>query len=229
MGSSLTNRIIKLGFDNFTPLQRTPWAGSGIIKHLKADLLDPSQQDLRVGECWEVSCDKSFASKLSSDDTLALQEFILANLDFALGNAKAAGTSEILLKTLHADKPLSLQVHPEDSYTKLESFECGKPESWYVLAAEEGAGLYLGLSEKVSKDSFRSRIASSDSLLPLLNFVPVMPGDYFEIEPGVLHAVGPGVLLLEPQRLRRGQSGKTYRVWDWNRKYDSAGNENKDG
>ena len=47
----------------------------------------------------------------------------------------------------------------------------------------------------------------------------VKPGDYFEIEPGVTHAIGPGVTLLEPQRIIKGQSGKTYRLWDWGRKY----------
>jgi mannose-6-phosphate isomerase len=56
-----------------------------------------------------------------------------------------------------------------------------------------------------------------------MTFVEVSPGDVFVIEPGTPHAIGKGVLLLEPQRVSPGKRGVTYRYWDWNRRYDSEG------
>ena len=44
-------------------------------------------------------------------------------------------------------------------------------------------------------------LEKDEDLRPVLQFVAVKPGDYFEIEPGVPHAIGPGLVLLEPQRI----------------------------
>ena len=66
-------------------------------------------------------------------------------------------------------------------------------------------------------------LEKDEDLRPVLQFVPVKPGDYFEIQPGVPHAIGPGLVLLEPQRIVFGKSGKTYRFWDWGRRYDEHG------
>jgi mannose-6-phosphate isomerase class I len=59
--------------------------------------------------------------------------------------------------------------------------------------------------------------------------VAVKENDYFEIAPGTPHAIGPGVVLLETQRVLPGKSGKTYRLWDWNRRYDHEGKASVNG
>ena len=81
-------------------------------------------------------------------------------------------------------------------------------------------GLYIGFDNAISKEKLESLLRDGDKAKATLKFVEVKAGDYFEIEPGVTHAIGPGVTLLEPQRIIKGQSGKTYRLWDWGRKYD---------
>ena len=222
---SNTEKVLPLRFDNFTSLTRTPWAGHKIIRDVKKHLLGDTRLE-RVGESWEFSLDPDFPSKLKSSGAFVGQ-WIQANEEYFYG--KGEKKCEILVKLLNASQPLSLQVHPKDGDENLVQGECGKPESWYVLDAEPGSGLYLGFSQSLEKSELRAKIDAGEDLQELLQFVPVSKGDYFEIEPGVPHAIGPGVLLLEPQRVVSGMHGKTYRIWDWNRKYDKDGNLSPDG
>jgi mannose-6-phosphate isomerase len=59
--------------------------------------------------------------------------------------------------------------------------------------------------------------------------VPVQPGDFFALTPGMPHAVGRGVTLLEPQYVAQGKKGMTLRYWDWNRRYDANGKLDANG
>ncbi|HEY2734561.1 MAG TPA: hypothetical protein VGI70_11285, partial [Polyangiales bacterium] len=52
---------------------------------------------------------------------------------------------------------------------------------------------------------------------------PVAPGDFYLLQPGLPHAVGRGVTLVEPQYVVPGKKGLTLRYWDWNRRYDANG------
>ncbi len=212
-----------LSQDNFTPLARTPWGGTVISRLYKNEIL-PNITGEKIGEAWEFSCDPQFPSRLmSTGDTLL--SVVEAYPDLVLSPHATKKSCELLVKLLNAAEPLSLQVHPRDGDSNLTAQECGKPESWYVLACEPGAGLYLGFSEAVEKETLRHALLNPDPAMMqrLLQFVPVAPGDYFEIEPGVVHAIGGGVTLLEPQRIVQGMSGKTYRLWDWGRRYNAKG------
>lgn len=206
--------------DNFTPLVRTPWAGSAIATKYKCDLV-PESAGKKIGEAWEFSCDPSFPSKLK-DYPVTLPELFLARAKEIFGSFNSDKRCELLVKLINASEPLSLQVHPRDDDPDLKANECGKPESWYVLDAEPGAGIYLGFSRKMSRDELRKGLLSGNGR-ELLQFVTVKPGDYFEIEPGVAHCIGPGVTLLEPQRIVDGLSGKTFRMWDFDRRYSPTG------
>ncbi len=209
----LTRGPVPLAADNFTPLARTPWAGEELGRRVKQRV--PGAAGARIGEAWEFSCDPAFPSRVleTGETLLSLME---RYPDAILSPAQPRGC-EILVKLLDAGEPLSLQVHPRDDDPALAAGECGKPESWLVLAAAPGAGIYLGFSRAVSKDELRTALEAGDAARPLLHFEPVEPGDYFEIEPGVPHAIGPGVTLLEPQRVIPGKAGKTFRMWDWGR------------
>jgi mannose-6-phosphate isomerase len=206
--------------DNFTPLARTPWAGSAIASKYKCELV-PESAGKKIGEAWEFSCDPCFPSKLQ-DYPFTLAELFLARAPEIFGPVNSDKRCELLVKLINASDPLSVQVHPRDDDPDLKSNECGKPESWYVLDVEPGAGIYLGFSRKMSRDELRTGLLSGNGR-ELLQFVTVKPGDYFEIEPGVAHCIGPGVTLLEPQRIVEGLSGKTFRMWDFDRRYDAAG------
>lgn len=187
----------------FTPQSRTPWGGSRIAERYGAELGLPAGQV--VGEAWVLSLDPQFPSRVGD---VPLSEHV----DCAL-----------LVKLLDAAQPLSVQIHPSDDYEGLRPSECGKPESWYVVAREPGAGLYLGFLEGVRAADVRVALDDGSDVSKLMHFVPVEPGDFFLIEAGTPHAIGPGVLLVEPQRVIGGSAGVTYRYWDWNRRYDAAG------
>jgi mannose-6-phosphate isomerase len=133
------------------------------------------------------------------------------------------------VKLLDADDELSVQIHPADDFSGLKPGECGKPESWYVVAAEPGAGLYLGLAEGTTQEHLASLLETHGDLRGCLGWTPVAPGDFLLIEAGTVHAIGRGVTLVEPQKVLPGLRGITYRYWDWNRRYDPAGRLSPDG
>ncbi len=220
-----------LAADNFTPPSRTPWGGSRIVDHYKASApVDPSRRYPRVGESWEVSATPDFPSRLDGVQT-TLAEVLAADPVAALGAEAAKGRSAtaLLVKLLDAAAPLSVQIHPSDDYPKLAPDQAGKPESWYVLEAAEGAGLYLGLRDGVTRETMREALAKEQDVSELLFFVPVAPGDFFVIEAGTAHAIGAGLTLVEPQHVAPGRRGVTYRYWDWNRRYDEEGKPSPDG
>ncbi len=233
---------LRLAPDNFTPPSRTPWGGQRIYSKFKKHLLAASPESViaesLIGESWEVSVDPAFPSHVlglgghSDAARIPLSEVLqLAPLPM-LGsrNAESYGPSTpMLTKLLDAAEPLSVQVHPDDHYEGLEPGACGKPECWYILEASPGQGLYLGLTPDLSKHELEHALRTGADLTPMLNFVPVSPGDMFVIGPGTIHAIGPGVTLVEPQLVFPGKSGKTYRFWDWNRRYDAQGRPSPHG
>lgn len=224
----LFTKPIRLAADNFTPLTRTPWAGNKICRDLKN--FESGSEGIHVGESWEVSCDPTFPS-MCIDHQKTLQKMINEYPAEMLGiqsSKTKEPTCEILLKIIDTSAPLSLQIHPTDNDPDLTDLECGKPESWYVLDNEPNAGIYLGFREKMTAAELKSALLSPNAK-ETLQFIKVKPGDYFEIAPGVPHAIGSGVTILEPQRILKGKTGKTFRMWDWGRRYNSDGAEDKNG
>ena len=130
----------------------------------------------------------------------------------------------LLVKLVDAADDLSVQIHPSDTDP---SSRRGRKRKTRGLVHHR-RGTRSGPVPRVSRrrvtarhrDGDRSRGQTVDALM---SFVPVSPGDVFLIEPGTPHAIGKGVLLLEPQRVSPGKRGITYRYWDWNRRYDATG------
>ncbi len=212
---------VRLKADNFTPAKRTPWGGTHIVSRYKAQLGITCEGV--VGEAWEVSVEPSFPSHCIDGTVLADQ--IATDPEAWLGTADAEryGQCPLLVKLLDADDNLSVQVHPTDDDPDLAGDESGKPESWVVLDARPGAGLYLGFRDGVARSDVQACLTRSGPLDELMTFVPVTAGDAFIIEAGTPHAIGAGVTLLEPQHVAPGRRGVTYRFWDWNRRYDEQG------
>lgn len=205
--------------DNFTPPTRTPWGGRRILERYKPELTP-----IRVvGESWEISVEPDFPSVAT--DGRPLSTHLEADPEGWLG----AGSMDLLVKLLDAGDELSVQIHPSDDYAGLGPGEGGKPESWYVLDAEPGAGLYLGFRTGVERGDVEAALDAGADLSSLLYFVPVAPGDQFVIGAGTAHAIGRGVTLVEPQRVSAGRRGLTYRYWDWNRRYDAQGRRDPSG
>src|SRR5699024_6040589 len=84
--------------------------------------------------------------------------------------------------------------------------------------ADKNAGVYAGFIKGTTKDDYLQGLREGN-LESLMNFEPVRAGDVFFIKPGLVHAIGKGVLLAEIQQ----SSDVTYRVFDWNRT-DARGN-----
>lgn len=191
----------------FTPPARTPWGGHR-IRRLKG--LPPGDV---VGESWELSIEPDFETRLA--DGRGLRE--------------VCGDTALLVKLLDAVAPLSVQIHPSDDDPALGPDEGGKPECWYVVDRDPGAGLYVGLAPGADEATLRRALAEGADVSRRLAFVAVEPGDFFVIEAGTPHCIGAGVFLVEPQRVAPGRRGLTYRYWDWNRTYDAAGREDPAG
>jgi len=224
--------VLLLHPDNFTPPSRTPWGGTRLLAHWKRDVVaDPSAwQGRPLGESWELSVEPDFPSRvLGSADTLAA---VLAR-DPAhwLGREARLGRNGtgLLVKLLDSAEALSVQIHPADDYTGLSAEESGKPECWYVVHAEPGAGVYLGLRPDVTEAGLRAALEADGDVSAMLNFVPCAPGDFLRIDPGTAHAIGPGLVLVEPQRVIPGRRGLTYRYWDWGRRYAPDGRPDAQG
>jgi len=209
-----------LSWDNWTPPERTPWGGRAIAE-LKAALpIAPERRAwTAVGESWELSVDPAFPSRVAATGA-SLADVLAADPARWLGpdeEARGARSTALLVKLIDAALPLSVQVHPRDDDPELGPGESGKPESWVVLDARPGAGIWLGFEPGVTRADVEAALDRGASLTPLLRFVPVARGDVFVIAPGTVHAIGAGVTLLEAQRVRPGLSGVTYRFWDWDR------------
>lgn len=127
--------------------------------------------------------------------------------------AQERGKFPLLIKILDANRPLSVQVHPDDTYALAhEGNELGKTEMWVILYAEPGAQLILGVKNGTTPDAFR-RAVDQGQLEPFLNYLPIKSGDHVCVPAGSLHAIMGGSLIAEIQQ----NSNTTYRVYDWNR------------
>ena len=61
-----------------------------------------------------------------------------------------AAAPSLLLKLLFTDQPLSIQVHPDDTYARSIGLFNGKTEAWYVLSASPEAEVSLGLKRRLT-------------------------------------------------------------------------------
>ena len=129
-------------------------------------------------------------------------------------DATAPGRFPLLAKILDPAAWLSVQVHPDDALARdLEGpGAVGKTEAWYVIEAEPGAEILLGVQPGVQPEAVRSAIRDG-GLAGLLQRRQVTAGEAYLVEAGTLHAIGPGVLAYEIQQ----PSDITYRVEDWGR------------
>lgn len=207
---------LKLTEKNYTTLSQTPWAGSSINEKYKKHLT-PKEN---IGESWELSFvpSKPSFNEKSKESLYNLAPFFKESLQLEKGE-----NFDLLIKVLSTNENLSIQMHPSYNDKLLQDHECGKHESWLILEAKKESGIYLGFKENITIEQIKNCLENKENLEKLLNFIPVKKGDYFEIPPETVHAIGKGITLLEPQRILYGKTGKTLRFWDWNKKYDKDG------
>lgn len=117
---------------------------------------------------------------------------------------------QLLVKYLFTSEKLSVQVHPSDAQAP--AGERGKEECWLVIAAEPDARLAIGFREPLAPDAMHAA-AVDGSIEHLLEWHPARAGDFFYLPAGMVHAIGPGLALIEVQQ----NSDITYRLFDYGR------------
>jgi len=171
-----------------------------------------------IAESWEISGHPSSPTRMDNGSwrgTLLPQVLDALGTDLVGINSRnmlARGRFPLLVKLLDANRHLSVQVHPDDSYAAIHQGDLGKTEMWYVLHAQPSSELICGLADGVTREAFAAAIAN-DSLEPLLRRVSIAPGDCIFVPPGTVHALLAGAVVVEIQQ----NSDATYRVYDWGR------------
>ena len=172
----------------------------------KLKTLFGKQQNGILAESWEVSI---HPDGLSTVNGQTFADYLTAH---PTAVDKAGSPFGILIKYIDAKSNLSVQVHPGDDYARSVENDNGKTEAWYIVDADEGAGIYCGFNQDVDKNSFLKALEEG-SVEKFLNFIPVKKGDCFINLPGTVHAICGGCVVLEVQQ----SSNVNYRVYDYNR------------
>jgi mannose-6-phosphate isomerase len=126
--------------------------------------------------------------------------------------APAGADADLLVKFLFTSERLSIQVHPDDAAAQEAGHARGKDEAWLILSAEPDARIALGTRRPLAPEELR-QAALDGSIVDLVDWRPVSPGDFIYSPAGTIHAIGGGISLIEVQQ----NCGVTYRLYDYGR------------
>lgn len=202
-----TNTVSEILF--FDPVcKETIWGGS----RLRDEFHYPGA-GAHTGECWGISAhpngdgtvkNGTFAGKKLSDVWKEAPQLFAG---------PAQGDFPLMVKIIDAKEDLSIQVHPDDTYARVhENGSYGKTECWYIMDCEQPASLIIG-HHASTKEELSAMIAQG-RWNQLLREVPIQKGDFIQIDPGTIHAIKGGCLILETQQ----SSDITYRLYDYDRR-----------
>lgn len=107
--------------------------------------------------------------------------------------------TKILVKLLDAGQRLPVHIHPERAFAAHHlQRQHGKAEAWYIL---DGGSVHLGFNRDVSTIELESWVNGQnvEAMLAAMHEVPVSAGDSVYVPPGLPHAIGAGVFLVEVQ------------------------------
>lgn len=168
-----------------------------------------------TGECWAVSAHPNGDCVVREG---AYQGKTLSQLwkeEPGLFGNSDLNRFPLLVKIIDAKDDLSIQVHPDDAYAgENENGSLGKTECWYILDCPEGASLVVGHNAGFRQE-LREMI-EQERWEELIREIPVKKGDFIQINPGTVHAIKGGLMILETQQ----NSDITYRVYDYGRLTD---------
>lgn len=183
------------------------WGGNKLKTEFGYDI--PSDH---TGECWAISAHKNGDCQIINGEfegkTLS---WLWANHRELFGNAEG-DVFPLLVKIIDAKADLSIQVHPDDTYAKeKENGALGKTECWYILDCDKDGQIVIGHNAG-SKEELKEMI-DQNRWKDLIRVSKIKKGDFFQIEPGTVHAIKAGTVILETQQ----NSDITYRLYDYDR------------
>jgi len=116
---------------------------------------------------------------------------------------------------------LSLQVHPTNEYIR-EKFGMfyTQDESYYMLDAQEGAYVYLGLKSGIEPKEMTVELTEAQNgkksfdADKFVNKIPIKKHDHVLIPAGTVHCSGKGSMVLE---ISATPYIFTFKLWDWGR------------
>lgn len=165
-----------------------------------------------TGECWAISAHPNGDSTVTGGiyDGKKLSELWAEHREL-FGNAEG-DRYPLLIKLIDAKADLSIQVHPNDEYAKVhENGSLGKTECWYIVDCDEDAQIVIGHNAKNHEEV--KEMITNHRWNDFIRVIPIHKGDFFQINPGTVHAIKGGTLILETQQ----NSDITYRVYDYDR------------
>lgn len=183
------------------------WGGTKL-----RDVFDYEIPSDTTGECWAISGHANGMSHVAGGrfDGKTLGELWKEEPEI-FGNYPGSQVP-LLIKIIDAKNDLSIQVHPDDAYAgEHENGSLGKTECWYVLDCEPGTEIVIGHNAKDKAEV--EKMIRNHEWSDFIRKVPVHKGDFFQINPGCVHAIKGGTLILETQQ----SSDITYRVYDYGR------------
>jgi mannose-6-phosphate isomerase len=105
----------------------------------------------------------------------------------------------LLVKLLDAGQRLPIHAHPDGEFAaKHLAAAHGKAEAWYILTP---GTVHLGLLEDIDPAELLDLVETQQTgrMLDLMHSIDVEPHDTVYVPPGLLHAIGAGILLAEVQ------------------------------
>lgn len=125
-----------------------------------------------------------------------------------------------IVKKIDAKDDLSIQVHPDDEYAKKhENGSLGKTECWYVADCKPESTAIVGHHAASRKEA--EEMIKNHEWKKFLLEIPIKKGDFFQIDPGIIHAIKKDTVIVEVQQ----NSDITYRLYDYGRLKDGAPRE----
>ena len=190
--------------------QEKIWGGERLRTVFRYDL--PGDH---IGECWAISGHPNGDCTILNPEFRGMTLGTLWNTRRDLFGYRKDAAFPLLVKIIDAKEDLSVQVHPDDSYAmRHENGSLGKTECWYVLDCDPDATIVYGHNARTREEM--ERMIRENRWNELLREVPVRKGDFFQVDPGCIHALKAGTLILETQQ----SSDVTYRLYDYGRLQD---------
>ncbi len=165
-----------------------------------------------TGECWAISAHPNGDCQVKNGVYAGMSLSELWNDHRELFGNTEGDRFPLLIKLIDARADLSIQVHPNDAYAKEhENGSLGKTECWYIVDCDADAEIVIGHHAKTHEEV--KEMIENKRWNEFIRVIPIKKGDFFQINPGCLHAIKGGTLILETQQ----NSDITYRVYDYDR------------